>query len=65
MEKLTKDNVTLSREYSDNATGFTGKATALCIYHEGDTQVRLEALKPDGTGVTTEWFPVGRLSFTS
>jgi hypothetical protein len=62
---LEKGNVTFGREYRDDTTQFTGKATALCTYQNAEPQVKLEALKPDGSGVTAEWFPVGRLSFTS
>jgi hypothetical protein len=62
---LDKGNVTFGREYRDDTTQFTGKATALCTYQNAEAQVKLEALKPDGSGVTAEWFPVGRLSFTS
>lgn len=57
------DTVTLGSKYRDTATGFVGTATAEIRYLGGDHQVLLEVAKADlSTGVSSEWFRIGRLT---
>lgn len=59
------ENIVLGDTYTDSITGYTGVATAHCVYLSGDPRVEITALvtgqNPDPDG---KWFDQARIART-
>ena len=63
MAELTDGDIAFGVKYTDDVTGYTGKATAYARYQSGEWQVKLETL--DQVGCLIErWIDLRRLSST-
>ena len=62
MAGLLSMKIMFGSTYTDDVTGYTGKATAVANYKSGEWQVKLETI--DTTGCLIErWIDLRRLSF--